>query len=651
MLSFFRRLINSRVGVLVTLVAIALTVILFALSDITGASAGLGSSATEGGAIARVGNATISAGELARRVNADVDNFRAQQPTLTIQQYIEGGGFDGTVNRLIDGLVIEQFAARRGMVVSKQAIDAQLAAIPALQSIDGKFDQKVYEQLLAQRQLTDATIRRDIARSTLVEQLTAPTSGAGQVPMRLAQPYADLLLEKRRGLVAFIPTRALGAGVQPTAAELKAYFASNRARYTVPERRVIRYALVSADTVRSSATPTEAEIATAYRQQSARFAATEKRTIAQVVLASEAAAKVLADKVKGGTDIAAAAKAVGLEAARLAGTERKAYADANGAALANAAFTAAKGATIGPIKAPLGWTVAHVDAIDVIAAKTLDQARADLTRELTAANINRRLSDLSGKIDDAIAKDADFADVVSANKLAPLTSAALLADGRDPAKPEAAADPALAPLLKAAFAMEANDAPQIVATGNDGSFALVALDRIIAAATPPLAELTPALARDFTIDRARRAARVVAAEVIRKVKGGTPLADALKATKLTLPAIEPAATSRAQLQAAAQNAPPPLALMFTMAPKTAKLLEAPNAAGWLIVYLDAIDHGNARGRPEVVRAQQNDLARVLGSEYVRQFIAALRQEIGVKRNDDVIAKVRRDLLGATSEAP
>ncbi|MBA3881044.1 MAG: hypothetical protein C0500_15180, partial [Sphingobium sp.] len=60
---------------------------------------------------------------------------------------------------------------------------------------------------------------------------------------------------------------------------------------------------------------------------------------------------------------------------------------------------------------------------------------------------------------------------------------------------------------------------------------------------------------------------------------------------------------------------------------------------------------NARGRPEVVRAQQNDLARVLGSEYVRQFIAALRQEIGVKRNDDVIAKVRRDLLGATGEAP
>lgn len=651
MLSFFRRLINSRVGVVITLVAIALTVVLFALSDITGASAGLGGGAGEGGSIARVGNTSISAGELARRVNADVENFRAQQPTLTIQQYIEGGGFDGTVNRLIDGLVIEQFAARRGMVVSKQAIDNQLAAIPALQGIDGKFDQKVYEQLLAQRQLTDAGIRRDIARSTLVEQLTAPTSGAGQVPQRLALPYAGLLLEKRRGLVGFIPTRAVGAGVQPTAAELRSYFNTNRARYVVPERRVIRYAIVSADVVRPSAVPSEAELAAAYRRQAARFAATEKRTISQVVLASKQAADALAAKVKGGTEIGAAARAVGLAAARLAGTERKAYADANGMALGDAAFTAAKGATIGPIKAPLGWTVAHVDTIEAIAAKSLDQARAELIRELTTTNINRRLSDLSGKIDDAIARDADFTDVVNANKLQPVVTAPLFADGRDPAKPAAQPDAALAPVLKAAFAMEAGDAPQIVATGADGSFAVVGVERIIAAATPPLGELTSALARDFTIDRARRAARVIAVDVVRKVQSGTPLAEALKATKLSLPAIEPASASRAQLQAAAQGAPPPLTLMFTMAPKTAKLLEAPNAGGWLIVYLEAIDHGDARGRPEVVRAQQADLSRVLGSEYVRQFIAAIRKEIGVTRNDEAIAKVRRDLIGATGDAP
>lgn len=651
MLSFFRRLINSRVGVVVTLMAIALTVVLFALGDINGLTSGFGGGGNDGGAIARVGNVTISAAELKQRVRGDVENFSAQQPGLTIKQYIDGGGFEGTVSRLIDGQVIEQFAARHGMKVSKETIDGQLAAIPSLQGIDGKFDQKTYEQLLAQRRLTDADVRRDIARSTLIEQLTIPTSGASQVPQQLALPYAALLLEKRQGQVAFIPTRAVGAGTQPTAAELKAFYDRNRARYTIPERRVVRYALVTPDTVKAAATPTEAEIAAAYRDQAAKFAATEKRTISQVVLGDKAAADALAAKVKGGTSIDAAAKAVGLSAAKLQGVERKAYADAAGPDLAGQVFAAARGDTVGPVKAPLGWTVAHVDSIEKVAAKTLDQARAELSASLLAAKTNQVLSDMAAKIDDAIGKKTDFADLVAANKLQAVVTPPLLADGRDPTNEKSTPDATLAPILKAAFAVDPEDDPQIVATGAGGAFAIVALDRVVPAAAPPLAELAPTIARDFTIDRARKAARVIAADVVRKVNGGTPLAEALRATKLTLPPIEPAKASRAQLQAAQQGAPPPLTLMFNMAPRTAKLLEAPNSAGWLIVYLDSIERTDPSGRPQVVQAQQADLGRVIGAEYIRQFIEAMRREIGVKRHEDAIAKARQELLGITGEAP
>lgn len=649
MLSFFRRLINSRIGVMITLLAVAMLVVLFALGDISSWGNGTGAP-NDGATVAKVGNTTITAGELTRRVKADVENFRAQQPTLTAQQYIEGGGFDGTVDRLIDGQVIEQFARRHGMVVSKQSVDSRLAAIPQLQGIDGKFDQKVYEQLLAQRRLTDADVRKDISRSILIDQLTAPTSGAGQVPLRVALPYADLLLEKRRGTVAFIPTRALGAGVQPTPDELKTFYKRNSARYIIPERRVIQYALVTSEAVKAAATPTDADLAAAYRAQAARYAATEKRTISQVVLADKAAADAFAAKVKAGTAIDVAAKALGLAAAKLPGVERKAYSEASGADLAAQVFGAAKGATLGPVKAPLGWTVAYVDAIETVAAKTLDQVRADLVTELTATKTARAMSDLSTKINDAVDAKTNFAKIVADYKLTPVTSAPLLADGTDPTKPSQP-DPALAPVVKTAFAAQASDGPQIVATGAGGAFAVVAVDKIVAAAPPPPEELRLAIARDFTIDRARRAARVVAANVIRKVNGGTPLAEALKATKLTLPAVEPAAASRAQLQASPQGAPPPLTLMFTMAARTAKLIEAPNSAGWLIVYLDAIDRGDARGKPEVVRAQQSDLGRMLGGEYVRQFIAAMRSEIGVTKQAEVIAKVRKELLGTTSTAP
>lgn len=650
MLSFFRRVINSRLGVALTMLAIAMLVVLFALSDISSWGNGAGAG-KDSAPIAKVGSTSITAGELARRVKADVENFRAQQPTLTVQQFIDGGGFEGTVDRLIDGQVLEQFARRHGMTVSKQAIDTRLAAIPQLQGIDGKFDQKVYEQLLAQRRLTDADIRTDIARSILIEQLTAPTSGAGQVPLRVAQPYADLLLEKRRGSVAFIPTRAIGAGALPTADELKTFYKRNAARYIIPERRAIQYALITSDVVKASAAPTEAEIAAAYRAQAARFAATEKRTISQVVLADKAAADAFAAKVRAGTAIEDAARALGLAAAKLPGVERKAYADASGPELAAQVFAAAKGATLGPVKAPLGWTVAHVDAIETAAAKTLDQVRGELTKEVALTKTQRAMADLSNRINDAVDARATFAKIIADNRLTTVTTAPLLADGTDPANPAAKPEPTLAAVAKAAFATQASDGPQVVAAGADGAFAVVAVDKVLAAAPPPPDALRQAIARDFTIDRARRAARVVAIDVVRKVNGGMPLAEALKATKLALPPIETAAASRAQLQASPQSAPPPLALMFTLAPHTAKILEAPNGAGWLVVALDAIERGDARGKPEVVRAQQNDLARVLGTEYVRQFIMAMRAEIGVTKHDDVIARVRRELLGTTGTAP
>lgn len=651
MLSLFRRILNSRLGALVALIAIGVIGLLFALGDITGLRGGGGGAFRTGGPdaapFATVGGAELTAAELKRRVQLDVDQFRAQQPGLTVQQYIDGGGFDSSINRLIDGLVVEQFAARHGLVVSKQTVDNQLAAIPALQGLNGKFDQKVYEQLLAQRRLTDAEVRRDIARSTLLQQLTLPSSGANQVSERVADPYAALLLERRSGQIAAIPTQAMGEGKPPSDDELKRFYARNRSRYQIAERRVMRYAIVDASSVQAAAAATDAEIAAAYRQQAARFAASEKRDITQVVIADKGAADALAAKVKGGTSIEAAAKAVGLGAAKLPGLTRDAYAQQAGGELAGLAFGAGRGGVIGPVKAPLGWTVAHVDAVTAIAARSLDQARDELAKQITADKTARALADLNAKLDDAINTHATFAELVADHKLTAQATPPLFADGRDPAAPAAAApDLTLAAIAKAGFAAEQGDAPQIVATVPGGAFAVVALDKVVPAAAPPIETLKPALTRDFVIDRARAAARVVAAGVLAKVNGGTPLAEALAATGLRLPPAEPIKASRAQIQAAQGRVPPPLALLFSMGAKSARLLEAPGNGGWLIVYLNTIERSDARAQPAVVAAQRADLGRVIGGEYVQQLVQAMRREVGVAKHADVIAQVRKDLLGA-----
>ncbi|OYY68979.1 peptidylprolyl isomerase [Sphingomonas sp. 28-63-12] len=643
MLSFIRSLINSRTGIIVTFAFLVLIALAFAASDITG-SAGNGRTAT-GSSVATIGKADLGVAELKRRTQDEMATFRQRQPTLDMVQFVNGGGFEGTLERLIGAIALSQFGDKVGMVVSKRAVDGQIASVPDLQGLDGKFSQAKYQLLLSQRKITDAQIRSDIARSTISQQLTVPTEGASQVPLDLAAPYAALLLEKRAGVIGFVPTNAVGAGPPPTPAEIATYYKRNAARYTIPERRVIRYAVITPDLVKASATPTESEIAAAYKAQANRFAASEKRTLSQVVIGDRAAADALVAKVKSGTAIEAAAKAAGLAAAKLSGVEKPAYTAQTSTEIGTAVFAAARGAIVGPIKSAFGWTIIRVDSIDLVAAKTLDQARADLTRELAADKLAKALGALHDKIDDSIGNNATFAEIIADQKLQAIATAPVVADGRDPENSALPADPKLSQVVAAGFAAEQGDDPQLVPVGQDGSFAVVSLDRIVPSAPPPIAKINDLVVRDFAIDRARRQARAIAADIVAKANKGIKLGDAVAQAPLKLPAVRPIAASRAQLAANPKGAPPPLVLLFSMAGKTAKLLEAPDRAGYYVIYLDEIQRAAAVNNPQLIQAMRGDLSKVVGREYIAQFVESVRRDVGVKKNDALIAQTRKDLVG------
>jgi peptidyl-prolyl cis-trans isomerase D len=638
MLSFFRRLTKSKLGGVVAFFVLGVIAIAFAVSDITGFSSG-GSVGLTGGDVAKVGDAEVTIADLKARVQNQVESARQQQPTLDVAQFIQQGQLETTLESEIAGLALEQFGLSHGMAVSKRRIDAEIAGIPALQGPNGKFDPAIYQRLLAERRLTDAQVRSDIARNMIAQALIAPTQGASQLPAGVAIPYASLLLERRAGQIAFVPSSAMRSGPAPTDAEIGTWYARNIARYTLPERRVVRYALVTPASI--NAQPTEAEIAADYAANRAKYAPTERRTVAQVVVADQAGANALAAAVRGGTDIAAAARAAGLEASTQANVDKATYARAASPALADAAFAAAQGTVVGPVRGPLGWTVAKVTAIERVAGRTLAQARGEIAAALRTRKTTEGLAEVQNAVDNALAENATFDEVVADRKLAARTTPALLAGGVDPLNP-APADPALAPLVAAAFQLQDGDPPSLVATGQDGSFAVVALGRVVPSAPRPLAEVRAAVTRDLLSDRARQAARRVANQILAKVNGGTPLAQAAAGTGAT---VRPVATSRAELTRNPRGVQPPLALMFSMPQNTAKTLEAANNEGWYVVRLDRIQPGDARSNPAILQAARQEIGRAVGGEYVQQFARAARNAVGVRTDASALAQVRRDLLG------
>ena len=650
MLTFIRSLTQSRIGVYVTLAVVVVIGLAFAAGDITNFGGG-GGAAKSGDVVATVGKTNITAEDLKTEVQNEVNAYRQQNPELTTAEFIQGGGFDAVVDRLINSLTFEKFAQEQGMTVSKKAEDGQIASIPGLQGPNGKFDPALFQQLLQQQRLTEAGVRAQIRQSIYGQMLTGATVGAKYVPAKLALPYASLLLEKRTGSIGFVPTSVMPAGPAPTDQELQTWYKRHLDRYTVPERRVVRYAIVTPDAVKAKATPTDAEIAQAYKAQAARFAPKEKRSVKQVVVADQAAADALAKKVAGGAAIDAAAKAAGLEASTVSDTTKADFAKQGSPELADAVFAAKQGAVVGPIKTAFGYTVARVEDVTQDPGKTLAEAHDILASEITQQKTNDLLGQLHDSIDDALTGGSTFDEVVADRKLQAEKTAPVTTAGVDPTDPASRPDPRLAQIIQAGFDQQPGDTPELVQVGQDGSFAIAALGNVVASAPQPLAKIRDAVAKDFTTDRADQAAHKLATGIVAEVNKGTPIAQAFAKDKLPANAIQHVELTRAQLTANPQGAPPPLALLFSTPAKQARLLEAPNNAGWAVVYTGTIDRGDASSKPDVVKATQGDLGQFVGREYAEQFAAAARKAVGVTRNDAVIAKVRQQLLGAGGGQP
>lgn len=641
MLSFFRRIVNSRVGVIVTFGVLAVIAIAFAASDITGIA---GSTGLAGSNVATVAGEGIASADIRKRAQDELRFAQQRDPTADMAQLVAAGGVEALVERGVNARVLELFGQAQDMRVSRALVGSELQNIPAFRGPTGRFDQRTYEALIGQRGLTDAQVQREIARDTMARFLAVPTVGARQVPASLALPYASLLLERREGQIAFIPAAAATDVAAPSDAEVQQWYRRNVARYTVPERRVLRYAVVTPASVAAQAKPSDAEVQRQYQTDRASYAPTELRSVSWVTVLDRKAADALAQKVRGGAGLAEAARAAGLEARKLIEADRPALTRQSNAAVAQAVFAAKDGATVGPVRGEIGFVVAHVDGVTQRAGRTLDQVRGEIVTLLTKQKTNAALQQVRDRVEASLGEEANISEVAADNKLTLQTTPPLLSNGTQYNVPKAP-DEAFAPVVQAGFAAEEGDVPTTVTTGADGSFAVVGLDRVIRPAPLPLEQVRDRVVADLTADRRRQAARRLATQVLAAVNKGTALPAALAQTGRPLPPPEPIKVTRAQMNADPRGANPTLVLLFGMKRGDARIQATPDGRGWLVLKLDRIIPGDAGKQADVVTATRNDIGRIIGTEYLQQFTRAAAGVVGVKRDKDAIDQLKKELLG------
>ena len=204
----------------------------------------------------------------------------------------------------------------------------------------------------------------------------------------------------------------------------------------------------------------------------------------------------------------------------------------------------------------------------------------------------------------------------------------------------------LARVLGTAFAMEREGQPQLAEIEPGKTFLVFDVSRIVAAAPPPLAQIKAQVAGDLALRKGAAQAKAAAEKVLAELKKGKDLGAAVSALGVgQIPPINQIELGREDLARMGQAVPPPVALFFAMAQGSTKLLAAPNDRGWYVVSLAKIVPGDTARIAPLMPSATRELAGQTGREYSAQLRTAIRQEIGVKRNQGGIDAVSRRLVG------
>jgi len=311
MISLFRNFFQSKIGLPIFIGFLLIVALAFAATDISGSATFGGLTGDEN--VAVVGDEEISSNEMRSALDNALDRARQENPTITMQQFIESGGLENEVELLIDRRAISEFAERYGLRAGENLVNSEILQIAAFRNLTGEFDQATYQAALRRQNLTDAELRADIAAGLLAQQVLRPALATPQLPIAAARQYARLVLERRQGAIALIPSLQYAPQDDPNDEQLAQFYSANQDDFILPERRTIRVATFDGEDVSAQIEPTSAQIAAYYEANEGRYEAQERRSVSSFVVPTQDAANALAQRIDDGLSLEAAAREAGFQ--------------------------------------------------------------------------------------------------------------------------------------------------------------------------------------------------------------------------------------------------------------------------------------------------------------------------------------------------
>ena len=388
-------------------------------------------------AVAKVDGQKITRAEWDDAHKRFIDNQRRQAPTR------DAAALDTPERRrdTLDTLVRERVLMTAATKMNLFPTDARMARLfdsdPQYAGLRGP-DGRISREALVGQGLTPALFDQRLRQELGLRQVVAgvlQTAPASAVPATAA---LDAFMQRRAVQLQRFDPAAYRDKVQPTDAEIEAYYATNTAQFQAPEQARIEYVLLDINQLAQSQAFTDEELRKAYTDGISRFSTPEERRASHILVKAEAGAAA-DERAK------AKAKAEGLLAevrknpAGFAELARKNSDDTGSATqggdldffgrgqmvkpFEDAAFTLKQGEISGIVESDFGFHIITVTGVRGGQVKPFEAVRAEVEAELRKSAGQKRWAEAAETFTNTVYEQSDsLKPVADKLKLTPMTA-------------------------------------------------------------------------------------------------------------------------------------------------------------------------------------------------------------------------------------
>jgi peptidyl-prolyl cis-trans isomerase D len=202
-----------------------------------------------------------------------VDRLREQMPGIDAKLLDSPQAKYGTLEQLVRERVLAAAVEHQHLLVADQRLARELQTnevIGALRGPDGKLDLKRYEQLLAQRGMSPQMFENQVRNDIATRQVLGGVGQSSFTPPAQAAVALGSYFERREAQLARFNAADFKAKVEPTDAELQAFYKENPQQFQSPEQASIEYVVLDLASVQKGITLNEADLKTYYEQNAGR---------------------------------------------------------------------------------------------------------------------------------------------------------------------------------------------------------------------------------------------------------------------------------------------------------------------------------------------------------------------------------------------